>query len=123
VSGSKSRRKGDNYERDVVTYLNSIGLPVRRAKRGNDTGDILGTPRLVLECKDAVQFKLAAWVDQMQVEKLAGNATFGAVIAKRPRKRNVGEHYFVMTVEDGLLLLQQAGVIELAEPEARHGLT
>ena len=114
MSGSSSRRKGDDYERDVVKYLNSLGLHVRRAKRGNDTGDILGTPKLVVEVKDAVQFKLAAWVDQMQAEKKAADATFGVVIAKRPRKRDVAQHYFLMTVEDGMLLLQQAGVIELA---------
>lgn len=112
TGGNKPRRKGDNYERDVVTYENSIGLRVRRAKRGNDTGDILGIP-FVQECKNARQWKVAAWVDQMLLEKLAAGATYGAVIAKRPGKSNVAEHYFIMTVQDGLLLLQQAGVIEV----------
>lgn len=115
MSGNRSRRKGDNYERDVVAYENSIGLQVRRAKRGNDTGDILGTPDFIQECKNAKQWSLAAWVDQMQLEKLAAGATFGAVIVKRPRVVDVGGHYFIVTVRDGLLLLQQAGIIELID--------
>jgi hypothetical protein len=117
VSGARSRRKGDEYERDVVSYLNSVGLPVRRAKRGNDSGDILGAPDLVLECKNQKQFQLASWVDQMLIEKQASEATFGVVIAKRPRRINVAQHYFVMTVEDGLALLDQAGVIALRGPD------
>ncbi len=111
-TGRTSRRTGDDYERAVVKYLNALGMPVRRAKRGNDTGDILGLSSLVLECKGGKRFLPASWIDQMKVEQEAAGAQHGVVIAKRPRKSNVGQHYFIMTVEGGLLLLQQAGVIE-----------
>lgn len=116
TGGSRPRRLGDTYERQCVAYLHEIGLTqARRGKRGNDTGDIPVFPQFVLECKRAKTFELAAWVDQMQQEKLAAHAAYGAVIAKRPRVADVGGHYFIMTVRDGLLLAQQAGVIRLPD--------
>lgn len=115
MSNGISRRRGDDYERRVVDYFNTLGLPVRRAKRGNDTGDILGVPRLAIECKGEKKFLPANWIDQMKIEQQAANADYGIVIARRLHKANVGDHYFIMTVRDGLLLLQQAGVIELPD--------
>lgn len=111
-----SRRKGDNYERDYAKYCIAFGIAgARRAKRGNNSGDVHTSPEFVSECKNARTWRLGEWVDQMQEEKRSCGARFGAVIAKRPKKSNVGEHYFIMTVEDGLRLLAQAGVIEVGD--------
>jgi Holliday junction resolvase len=111
VSGNQSRSKGDKYERAVVNYLKQCGVFVERGKRGNKTGDVLGISRIVLECKDQKTFDLAGWVNQMLEEAHEARADFGVVIAKRPRKTDVAEHYFVMTVEDGLALLRKAGYV------------
>ena len=113
MSGGKApKNKGDKYERDVVSYLLSIGIPASRLKRGNPTGDVLTVPDIVIECKDQKSLCLAAWIDQTSGEVEAAQARYGIVIVKRARKADVGRHYFVMEVEDGINLLREAGYLD-----------
>jgi Holliday junction resolvase len=109
TGGRGPKNKGDAHERNVVKYFQSRGFQVERAKRGNATGDILGITGVVVEAKDQRTFALGSWVDQMLAEVEEAGARTGVVIAKRPRTTNVAEHYAILTVEDYLTLLEEAG--------------
>ena len=112
MSGGRGpKNKGDRYERAIVAYLQSRGIQVERAKRGNKTGDILGQREITLEAKDQRTFDLAGWVDQAVAECALAGARYPIVIAKRARKSDVGQHYFIMEVEDGISLLEEAGYL------------
>jgi hypothetical protein len=115
TGGRASNQKGAGYERDIVKYLNARGIACTRAKRGNKTGDIPICRRLSIEAKNHRKLILSKCIDQMKLEKLALGADYGCIIAKRERKVEVGEHYFIMTVEDGINLLVEAGVIEVGD--------
>lgn len=111
TGGRSPKNKGDRYERAIVAYLQSRGIQVERAKRGNKTGDILGHAEVVLEAKDQTRFALASWLDQALDEREEAGARHAIVIAKRPRRGDVGRHYFIMEVEDGISLLEEAGYL------------
>lgn len=110
TGGRGSKAKGASYENEVVKYLRSRGFEVTRAKIGNATGDIIGIPGVVVEAKNQKRFDVAGWVDQMLGEVEAAHARLGMVIAKRPRKVDIGENYLIMTVADGITLLKEAGL-------------
>lgn len=105
---SKESRKGATFEKQVADYLRDrTGLDVdRRIKHGaKDTGDIsgvfLGGRRVVIECKNQQQMKLAAWTDEAKREAANDNAPYWFVIHKRKGKgvENMGETYVTTTLE------------------------
>lgn len=106
-----SKRKGSSYEREVAEYLQSWGWPAERTRAGwsDDRGDLAGVP-FVVECKNQKQLNFPAWLDETIVETQNASFEFGFLIAKRRLKRDVGQHYFVQTVESGLRLVRRAGL-------------
>ena len=107
---SKEARKGAEYEQDVADHmaaaLNDRRIE-RRAKNGrNDRGDIAGVhfkgKRVVLECKNCKQMRLAEWIDEAEAEKGNDDAEFCAVVHKRKGcgAKNVGRSYVTMTLEN-----------------------
>ncbi len=111
TGGRSPKNKGDRYERAVVAHLKKRGLHVEKAKRGNPTGDILGIPGVTIECKDQAKMCLPAWLAQAQEEKQAAGAACALVVVKRARVADVGKHYVVLTVDDALQLLEEAGYV------------
>lgn len=110
MSGGRApKRKGAAFENEVAKWLRSQGFEVTRAKQGNATGDIVGVEGIVFEAKNQKAFNLAGWTDQMLDEVEAAGARFGFVVAKRPRKTNIGECYFATTGEMAVALLKEAG--------------
>jgi len=99
---SPQRRKGSQFERDIVSYLREHGVPFAErsygAGRPDDVGDIDGLPGFVLEAKACKRLELAAWSDECEAERRNARARYGAVIAKR-RGKATGSAYVVMTLE------------------------
>lgn len=105
---SREARKGASFEKQVADYLKrKTGLDIdRRVKHGaKDTGDIsgvfLGGRRVVIECKNQKQMKLASWTDEAKREAENDNAPYWFVIHKRKGKgvEKMGETYVTTTLE------------------------
>ena len=96
------------YEQDVCDYLSEVlgeGIE-RRVKNGkNDRGDVnglfLGGKRVVAECKNCKEMRLAKWVDEAEAERGNDDAEYGVVIHHRKGKgvKTIGESYVTMTLE------------------------
>ncbi len=95
---NRAKQKGDQFERDVVKYLQTDFPDAQRRidlGRRLDRGDIIGVGEWVLECKNHATIDLAAFVDQAAQEaRNAGRWRFAAVIKRRRRK--TGDAYVVM---------------------------
>ena len=109
---SKSKARGTRHETAVVNYLREHGFPhaERRALAGaEDKGDINAGPGLVIECKSQARHSFAEWLDEALAERDNAVADFAVVWAHRRGKGDPGQHYFVMTAEQGVDLLRLAG--------------
>lgn len=109
---SAAKRKGTAAETAVVQYLQKNGFRYaeRRALHGiNDKGDITGCGPIVLEVKNHKTIDLAGWLKELEYEVSNADAEAGAVIAKRRGTTNVADWYAIMTVEQLVELLINAG--------------
>ena len=109
---NKSKAKGTLFESAVVDYLRENGWPhaERRTLAGvNDRGDVAGVVGVCLEVKNAAAIKLAEWIKETLVEKANAKARVGALWIKRRGKTSAGEGYVVMTGEQFVQLLKEAG--------------
>lgn len=122
---SKEARKGADYEQRVSDYLSeALGEDIeRRAKNGkNDRGDIaglyIGGRRVVVECKNCKEMRLAEWVDEAEVERGNDDAEYGVVVHHRKGRgaKSMGESYCTMTLETFAAIV--AGGRELLGTEA-----
>ena len=114
---SKAKAKGTAAETAVVKYLIAHGFSgaERRALGGGgfgeDLGDITGTPCLTWEVKNQKKYSLLAWLREAEKEKDNAGADFCPLIVKPVGVGidNVKNWFFVMTVDEGVALLQAAG--------------
>ena len=102
TGGSAPKRRGSQFERDVVHYLQDHGFPDCErsygAGRPADVGDIANVPGVCCEVKNHARLELAQWVDEVERERINPRQPFGVVIAKR-RGKGAAQSYVVMTLE------------------------
>ena len=102
TGGAGPKRKGSQFERDTVRYLQEHGFPDAErafgAGRPEDIGDLVGVPGICCEVKNHARLELAQWVDEAERERLNARQPFGVVIAKR-RGKGAAQSYVVMTLE------------------------
>ena len=64
-----AKRKGSQYERDVVKWLISMGYPCAEraygAGRHDDVGDIDGIDGVVIECKNEKKFNIPGYLKKL----------------------------------------------------------
>lgn len=109
---NQSKRKGTAAESEVIRYLQSRGRPhaERRALSGaQDRGDVAGIPGVVIEVKDTKAESWGTHLNETLTEQRNAKAAVGLLIRKRVRKTYVGDWYAVMTVDQAMDLLEQAG--------------
>ena len=109
---SRSRAKGTAWESAIVDFLQGHGWPhaERRALNGaRDRGDISGLPGLVIEAKNATQYRLGEWVDEANLEQGNANAAIGVVWAHRKGKAQAADGYVIMDGRSFARLLKEAG--------------
>lgn len=105
-----SRDKGARAERAVVAHLRAHGFPYAERRQGGTPGaDITGCPGIAWEVKDHKRHDLAGWLRQAEAQRLAATATYGPLIVKRAGTTDVGQWYAVLTVDQLLALLAEAG--------------
>jgi hypothetical protein len=112
------RRKGSDFELEVVNFLKTHGHPSAEraprsgpAARGEDIGDVTGVAGWCLEAKCHKDLDLAGWCSEAAAESANARTSWWAVIAKR-RNRPVSDAYVVMPLEQFARLL--AGESEAA---------
>ena len=87
---SRAQRKGDAAERDVADRLAALtGLPVRRklgAGRADDTGDLDGIPRWVLQVRHYAdpQRAIRDGLAVLDTQQANARAQFAALLVRRP---------------------------------------
>jgi len=109
---SDARRKGTAWESAIVDFLRRHGHPnaERRALGGaKDRGDIAGIPGMVIEAKAAKTILLGPWLDETEQERDNDRASYGALWIKRRGYTCPGRSFVVMTGDDFVKLLADAG--------------
>jgi ABC-type cobalamin transport system ATPase subunit len=96
---NSSKSKGSAFEKQVVDFLNGIGLHADRMPAGStlDRGDI-SLDNWTIEAKNHRAITLASFVDEALAEQINGATDWHVVIAKRVGKGSVDDSYAVMTV-------------------------
>lgn len=107
------KRKGSQYERDVVKWLRSMGYPCAEraygAGRHDDVGDIDGIDGVVIECKNEKAIRIPQYLRELEDEMTHADAETGVVLIKKRGTSNISESYAVMPAELWVNLLKQAG--------------
>ena len=101
TGGSAPKRKGSQFERDVVGYLRERGFEAERAYgagRPEDIGDVVGVPGVCIECKAVREIDLAGFADEAERERLNARQPYGVAIVKR-RNKPIGAAYVVLDLE------------------------
>jgi len=108
-----SKRKGSQFERDVVKWLISMGYPCAEraygAGRHDDVGDIDGIDGVVIECKNEKRINSPGYLQELEDEMINADAETGVVLIKKRGSSNISESYAVMPAELWVNLLKQAG--------------
>ena len=108
-----SKRKGSQYERDVVKWLVSMGYTCAEraygAGRHDDVGDIDGIDGVVIECKNEKRINIPGYLKELEDEMIHADAETGVVLIKKRGTSNISESYAVMPAELWVNLLKQAG--------------
>jgi len=108
LKGKASRRKGHDWERLLVRYLNQAGLVADRAgDAGQKHGDIIlhsrGPVSWAVECKNRRDQSTAI---ASGVDRNRSRSGVGVVLLKRARKTDPGEGYAVMRIADWVTVLK-----------------
>lgn len=108
-----AKRKGSQYERDVVKWLRGMGYPCAEraygAGRHDDVGDIDGINGVVIECKNEKAIRIPQYLRELEDEMTHADAETGVVLIKKRGTSNISESYAVMPAELWVNLLKQAG--------------
>lgn len=111
---AKNRRKGAQFETDVLAYIRSLGLPAERLRLSgaNDEGDIAvidGDLTYLIEAKNEAKLNLAGWVTEAIIERqnyakkrgLDPASIMPVVVVKR-RGRSIADSYVVVPLKEFL---------------------
>lgn len=115
-----SKAKGRSWENEICEWLDPQirQEPERRRLSGvNDRGDIAGIPKLVIEAKNAREYKLPDWLRQAVTEAVNAKADFGVVWMRLMGKPRADQGVILMRPEDFLKLLAAAGYVDLVPIE------
>ena len=108
-----AKRKGSQFERDVVKWLRTMGYPCAEraygAGRHDDVGDIDGINGVVIECKNEKAIRIPQYLRELEDEMTHADAETGVVLIKKRGTSNISESYAVMPAELWVNLLKQAG--------------
>lgn len=109
---SRSKRRGTEWERELVDWLRERGYAnaERRQLDGRgDRGDITGIPGVVIECKNTIDAALGEGMKELEDEMQNDHAAFGFVALRRKRY-GTGRSYAIMTISQAELLIREASV-------------
>lgn len=115
------KRKGDQYERDVLAMCHEAGYPwAQRTRPGRreDEGDIHLAPGVILQTKDVATPDWRKWLSELKDQIRCARASHGILVVKR--RGAAGRkpiHLAVMPLDAMLDLLRDAGWTNLERAE------
>src|SRR5690348_4128190 len=107
-----SKARGTAFESAIVDYLRLNGWPhaERRAlSGGKDRGDVAGIAGVCIEAKSVAKIELGRFLSEAVAEKANANARVGVAWVKRRGKASAGDAYVLMSGEQFVQLLAEAG--------------
>ena len=107
-----AKDKGRRFENSIVTYLTGAGWPYterRRLAGSADKGDMSGIPAVMIEAKAHREYKLPAWMREVDVQTQHAKANIGALWMKLNGKAEAVDGLVVMRPETFVRLLREAG--------------
>jgi Holliday junction resolvase len=107
-----NRDRGTAWETSIVRLLQAYGWPLaeRRPRSGaHDKGDVTGIPGVVIEAKNEKRVSLAEYINETETEKTNADAALGVCWIKRRGKSSAGDGYVIMTGQQFVELLREAG--------------
>jgi hypothetical protein len=110
---TSAKQAGSRFETLVATYLAEAlddDRIERRARTGaKDRGDIGGVrhmgARVVIECKDCAQPRLAQWAAEAELERGNDDAVAGLIVHKRHGRGDPADQWVTLTLGDLVALL------------------
>ena len=117
---SRERQKGTRWESAIRDYLHAEGVEVHRqpAHGTNDKGDLhIGTD-VIVEAKNQARHSLGEWLDEAVVEAHNAGRPVGVVWFHRRGKSQAKDGYVLMTGDDFVYLLREAGMTGRAPRQA-----
>ena len=109
---SRERDKGTRWASTIVDYLRAQGWPhaeLRNLSGAKDRGDIAGVIGVCIEAKNQERHSLAAWLTEATIEKANAGAAVGVVWFHRRGKASAGDGYVLMSGDQFVDLLRDAG--------------
>ncbi|WP_054953070.1 hypothetical protein [Flaviflexus massiliensis] len=107
-----AKSAGTRFERQVADYLaQHVDDRIdRRVKTGaKDRGDIAGLRhmggRVTVECKNTARISLAAWAQEVEIERGNDDALCGVIMHKRQGKGRPADQWVTMTLGDFVALI------------------
>lgn len=114
---ANSRRKGADWERAVVAWLQGYAWPLaRRAAtpaEDQDLGDVVGIPGAALDCKNSKTPTIGVWMTQLDGIARRSGADIAALVIKRPRVTDPARAFVVADFD---LWVKFAGVLDWDQP-------
>ena len=107
-----NKRRGDTYERTVISALHVLGWPYAERTRAGyerDRGDVAGMPGLVVQCKNVKTPRWVEWLTDLADQVRNARADHGVLFFKRPGNTDPRYDLAVMYVEDWARLTRKAG--------------
>jgi Holliday junction resolvase len=106
-----NKRKGDQFERDVVAALQAYGVDAYRTLSAGipaDAGDVHAGRDWTLSCKNRTAWDhVASWADAVEPMVAASHRVRGALVMKR-RMAHVGEAYVILSLWELATLIREA---------------
>lgn len=108
-----NKQKGRRAELAVGRWLVEQGWqyaePTRRSGWSDDRGDIDGIPGVLVEVKDAQQWRREEWIAELEAEMVNARCQVGTVVVKRRGQSDVGEWYALLPARVLFRLIRDAG--------------
>jgi hypothetical protein len=106
---NRSRDKGTSWESAVGRFLQASGWPHAELRARNGAQDPRDIPGVVIEAKNEKRLSLAEYLREAEAEAANANATVAACWIKRRGKTSPSDGYVVMSGQQFLELLGEAG--------------
>lgn len=99
-----ARNKGAQWERDCVKWFQDQGWPLARRAvtpaEDQDLGDIVGIPRVSVDCKNQAKPRVTDWMRQLDGIAHRSSPDVAVLLVKRPRSADM-QRAFVVADELG----------------------
>ena len=104
------KQKGTAFENEVLQAIQHIWPDADRAKANNESQDLVGTGKWVIECKFRKRWNLFDWIPK--VKKVAKDDPWVIVAAHGDRRTEVGRQVGTVAIVDFDVFVEMVDELE-----------